>query len=1074
MILSFALLVALFSFNLLPVSALSTPRTRDFGPLASGDPPTCNDGSLTTNEDQSSETAPSCNDPESDPLTFAIVDNATHGTASVTAEGNLSYTPDADYYGTDSFTYKANDGTTDSLPATVTVTVNPVNDAPSFTPGSDQTVAEDAGPQSVSWATNISAGPPNESGQSISFTVTNNNNPLFSAQPAISPSGTLTYTPAANANGSATVTVTLKDNGGTANGGVDQSAPVHFTITVTPVNDPPTSADHTVTTSEDTDKIFASSDFPFSDIDGDALSQIQITTLESAGSLYLDSNANGIIDSGENITLNQVIANADLPKLKFKPAPDANGSPYATFGFKVHDGTAYSVSAYTMTIIVTPVNDPPTLNAISDPAPIDEDAGLQTVNLSGITAGGGESQTLQVTATTNNNSLLPSLTVNYTSPNATGSLSYTPAPNRNGSAVITVTVRDAGLDGTLGNGDDGTFQRTFTVTVTPVNDPPTLDALADLTINEDAPQQTVNLSGISGGPEEGSQPVHILSASGNTSLIPNPTVTYTSPNSTGTLRFTPLANQFGTAEISVRVIDNEFAEIERIFTVTVNPVNDAPSFTPGSDQTVAEDAGPQSVSWATNISAGPPNESGQNLSFTVTNNNTPLFSAQPAISPSGTLTYTPAANANGSATVTVTLKDNGGTANGGVDQSAPVHFTITVTPVNDPPVVAPATFTIPENSAANTTVGTVTYTDPDTGQSHSYAITAGNTNNAFSIDSSGVIKVNNAAALDYETNPSFNLTVSVTDSGSPALSGETTVTINLENIEEPPAAFGKQAPADSATDVSINPTISWLPSNDVTAYEYCYDTTDNNTCDSGIWTSAGQTPSATLSGLSYSTTYYWQVRATNSLATVEADSGDWWTFTTQPLPTFTKTFTSIAVEDGWVLESTETSGKGGSLSRTSLKLLVGDDNLNRQYRSILSFNTDAMPNKAVILSVTLKLKRTVGAGTNPFATHGKLLVDIRKSKFGSTASLELGDFEAAAGITSAAVVSPTPNSEGYYIAHLRPAAFAQVNVMGWTQLRLRFFKDDNDDHGADYVAFFSGNAANAAYRPILEIVYYIP
>src|SRR6185369_8612470 len=101
-------------------------------------------------------------------------------------------------------------------------------------------------------------------------------------------------------------------------------------------------------------------------------------------------------------------------------------------------------------------------------------------------------------------------------------------------------------------------------------------------------------------------------------------------------------------------------------------VNDAPSFTKGADQTVNEDAGAQTVNnWATAISAGPADESGQTLTFQVTNNtNASLFSAGPAISSGGTLTYTPAANANGSATITINLKDNGGTANGGVDTSA--------------------------------------------------------------------------------------------------------------------------------------------------------------------------------------------------------------------------------------------------------------------------------------------------------------------------------------------------------------------------------------------------------------------
>src|SRR5207247_2480777 len=121
-----------------------------------------------------------------------------------------------------------------------TITVNSVNDAPSFVEGADQTVNEDAGAQSVpSWASAISAGPTNESGQAVDFVVTNDNNGLFSGQPAVSAAGTLSYTPAANANGSATVTVKIHDDGGTANGGMDESATQTFTITVNPVNDAP-------------------------------------------------------------------------------------------------------------------------------------------------------------------------------------------------------------------------------------------------------------------------------------------------------------------------------------------------------------------------------------------------------------------------------------------------------------------------------------------------------------------------------------------------------------------------------------------------------------------------------------------------------------------------------------------------------------------------------------------------------------------------------------------------------------------------------------------------------------------
>src|SRR5207237_193659 len=125
----------------------------------------------------------------------------------------------------------------------------------------------------------------------------------------------------------------------------------------------------------------------------------------------------------------------------------------------------------------------------------------------------------------------------------------------------------------------------------------------------------------------------------------------------------------------------------------VTAVNYAPSFTKGADQTVNEDAGAQTVNnWATNISAGPADESGQTLTFNVTgNDNTALFSTQPVVSSAGTLTYTPAAHAFGTANITLTLSDNGGTANGGSDTAAPQSFMIAVGAVADTPSVTPAT-----------------------------------------------------------------------------------------------------------------------------------------------------------------------------------------------------------------------------------------------------------------------------------------------------------------------------------------------------------------------------------------------
>ena len=194
-------------------------------------------------EDQSVTVSPVANDVDldGDALVITGTTNASHGSVTVNADKTILYTPDDDYFGPDSFTYTINDGNGGASTATVNIEVQPVNDAPSFVVGSDQNVLEDSAAQSVTdWATAISFGPANETGQEVDFIVTNDNNDLFDAQPSIAADGTLTFTPAADANGIATVTVKLHDDGGVDDGGVNLSAIKTFTITIKPVNDAPT------------------------------------------------------------------------------------------------------------------------------------------------------------------------------------------------------------------------------------------------------------------------------------------------------------------------------------------------------------------------------------------------------------------------------------------------------------------------------------------------------------------------------------------------------------------------------------------------------------------------------------------------------------------------------------------------------------------------------------------------------------------------------------------------------------------------------------------------------------------
>jgi len=213
-----------------------------------------------------------------------------------------------------------------------------------------------------------------------------------------------------------------------------------------------------------------------------------------------------------------------------------------------------------------PVGDQPTLNPISNMA-FNEDSGQQTVSLSGITAGlGGILQLLgiTVTASSSNPALVPHPTVEYTSPSNTGTLRFTPASNGSGTATIAVTVNNFKLLNNL-------FSRSFTVTVSPVNDTPTLHALNNITVSLNAGSQTVPLSGISSGAPNEAQLLTVTATSSNPGLVPNPAVSYIAGTSTGTLTLAPRANASGTATITVTVNDGQSQNntVSRSFNVAV-------------------------------------------------------------------------------------------------------------------------------------------------------------------------------------------------------------------------------------------------------------------------------------------------------------------------------------------------------------------------------------------------------------------------------------------------------------------------------------------------------------------------
>jgi len=174
----------------------------------------------------------SATDADNDLMTYQIVSNPAHGNLTGSAP-NLTYEPNANYNGSDSFTFKANDGKIDSNNATISISVSSVNDEPSFTIN-NQTSIENVGLVTVSGFATFTPGPSNESGQLATYYLSNDNNALFSTQPSVDPSGTLTYQSAQDSTGLATITIFVTDDGGVENGGDDTSPSKTFTITVNP------------------------------------------------------------------------------------------------------------------------------------------------------------------------------------------------------------------------------------------------------------------------------------------------------------------------------------------------------------------------------------------------------------------------------------------------------------------------------------------------------------------------------------------------------------------------------------------------------------------------------------------------------------------------------------------------------------------------------------------------------------------------------------------------------------------------------------------------------------------------
>ncbi len=361
--------------------------------------PTAQDVTTTTPEDTPKLVTLDATDSDGDTLTYIKVTDPAHGTLSI-QNNILTYTPDTNYNGSDSFTYKINDGTGDSNIATASITIEATNDIPTANTQS-VTTAEDT----TKAITLTGSDPDNDSLSYIKVTDPSNGTVSFSG-------ATATYTPNANYNGSDSFTYKVND-------GTVDSAVATVSISVGAANDAPTANAQSVTTAEDTTKAIT---LTGSDPDNDSLSYIKVTD-----------------PSNGTVSFNGATAT-------YTPNENYNGSD--SFTYKVNDGTVDSSTA-TVSITINAVNDAPIAGGLGISETFDEDTS-KTFNLPGYDPDGAPLAVL-----TGNIVTQPEHgTITVNNKQAT----YTPDSNYNGLDSFTYTLTDE--QGAVSNQQDFTLNIT--------------------------------------------------------------------------------------------------------------------------------------------------------------------------------------------------------------------------------------------------------------------------------------------------------------------------------------------------------------------------------------------------------------------------------------------------------------------------------------------------------------------------------------------------------------------------------------------------------------------------------------
>ena len=748
------------------------------------DPPVAVDDADTTPEDTPITMTVLGNDtdPDGDPIDVVLATDPAHGTTVVNGDNTITYTPDLNWTGTDTYTYEITDNNGGFATATVTITVTPVNDPPVANDDLYSTSEDTPLIVPLPGLLTNDTDPENDT-----LTITLNTQPA-NGTVTVNPDGSFTYTPNPNWTGTDTFDYTISDG----NGETDTAT---VTVDVTPVADTPTAVDDVYSTPEDTPLTVPAPGVlgNDTDVENDPLT-VGLYTQPAHGS----------------VTVN--------PDGSFTYTPDLNWTGTDTYTYEACDPLCDTA---TVTITVTPVNDPPVAN--DDLAVTDEDTPVTVPVLADDSDVDGPLDPASVTVTS-------APTDGTTSVNADGTITYTPNPGFWGTDSFDYQVCD--LDPT-----PLCDTATVSVTVNSVNDPPVAVDDADTT-PEDTP---ITMTVLGNDTDPDGDPIDVV-------LATDPAHGTTVVNGDNTITYTPDLNWTGTDTYTYEITDNNGGFATATVTITVTPVNDPP--VANDDLAVTDEDTPVTVPVLADDSDvdGPLDPASVTVTSAPTDGTT-------SVNADGTITYTPNPGFWGTDSFDYQVCDLDPTP---LCDTATVQ--VTVNSVNDPPVAVDDADTTPEDTPITMTVlgndtdpdgdpidvvlatdpahgttvvngdNTITYT-PDlnwTGtDTYTYEITDNNGGFATATVTITVTPVNDP--------PVANDDLAVTDEDTPVTVPVLADDSDVDGPLDPASVTVTSAPTDGTTSVNADGTITYTPNpgfwgTDSFDYQVC-DTDPTPLCD---------------------------------------------------------------------------------------------------------------------------------------------------------------------------------------------------------------------------------------------------